>query len=49
MWLELHSVYDQDYFCVQVIENVLYFSISTSATTNKELRLINTSGLEQLV
>ena len=49
MGLELHSVFDQDYFGVQVIENVFFFSISASATPNKELRLINTYGLEQLV
>ena len=40
MRLELHSVYDQDYFGVQIIENVVFFSIFASATPIKELRLI---------
>ena len=49
MRLELHSVYDQEYFGIQIIENVVFLSISASATPIKELRLINTFGLEKIV
>ena len=46
MRLELHSVYDLGYVGDQKV--LYFFSISASQTQIKELRLINTLGLEKL-
>ena len=49
MRLDLHCVYDLDYFGVQIIESDIFLLHFRIPTPVKELRFINNFGLEQLV